>query len=229
VFSFRLSRRLVARSSNAVLAFDPDSPSEVVRFDRRILSSSYPETISPDGRWVTTIPSSRRRIQVWNGHTGALKTNLPTPGAGQGALSPDGHWLACSQGDSTTVWSTTDWSLRRRIRHPSVTGHQPLAFSPDGRLLAIAVAHSGIKLVRFETGEELATLPARRLMTSLRFSPAGDRLVVTHEPGHLRLRDLRRVRAHLACMKLDWEMPPAPPAAPARPLRVTVHTNASAN
>jgi WD40 repeat protein len=159
-------------------------------------------------------------------------TNLPALTAHWPAFSPDGRWLAYWQKDWITVWATADWSLRRRIPHSSEQLAHAMAFSPDGRILAIADYDRDVRLIQFETGAELATLPARRMTTTLGFSPAGDRLAVAHESGYLQLWDLRRVREQLTSIHLDWDMPPYPPAKPARTSRaprVIVHTNAPAN
>ena len=69
-------------------------------------------------------------------------------------------------------------------------------------------------------------------MTSLAFSPTGDRLVIAHQPGYVQWWDLRRVREQLASLNLDWDMPPYPPEQPALTtgsFRVLVRTNARDN
>ena len=95
--------------------------------------------------------------------------------------------------------------------------------------IAIGISERETRLARVDTGEELATLPTGQLMTSLCFSPTGDRLAVANEPGYFQLWDLRQLREQLAAINLDWDMPPYPlkkQALANRPLRVTVHTNA---
>ena len=80
-----------------------------------------------------------------------------------------------------------------------------------------------IRLTMVETGEELATLPTDRLLTTLAFSPGGDRLVAVLEPGYFQLWNLRQLRKDLAAMNLDWPDVPLPPDRSATgKLRITV-------
>jgi WD40 repeat protein len=222
---------LVARAKHIVLTLRTSPPFEAVRFDKALRLGREPR-ISPDGRWVATVTPSYDRIQIFDGRTGKVATNLPTRKAYQCAFSPDSRWLAGMQLDSMMVWATSDWSVHRHIPHPPEEVRHGLAFSPDGRTLATFASDWKVRLLRFETGEELATFPAGRATTSVCFNSTGDRLAVVNESGYFDLWDLRRLREQLASLHLDWDMPPYPPAPPAtapRPLRVTVHTNAAAN
>lgn len=233
VWNLELSRNgqwLLAYAENALLTFRSEPPAEAVRFDPGARPGCPPQ-LDPEGRWVATITPARDQIQIRQGRTGGLVTNLPSAGAWQLAFSPDGRWLACAQRDSTTIWETADWSRRHRIAHPLADVRRCLAFSPDSRMLATLADATEIRLVTAARGEELATFPAGRLTTGLSFSPAGDRLTVAHEPGHLRIWDLRRVREQLAVLHLDWDLPPIPPpdgTVSVRTVRVMIHTNAPA-
>jgi WD40 repeat protein len=65
------------------------------------------------------------------------------------------------------------------------------------------------------TLERLATLepPESYYTTDLAFSPDGALLAqFTNRNGIVHLWDLRRLRAELAAMGLDWDHPPYPPA-----------------
>jgi WD40 repeat protein len=229
VFLARDGQWLVTRGQNGVMAFQPEVPSKVVRFDKGILAGNYPESISPDARWVSTILSSLSQIQIWNGRTGKMLTNFPADFAYQCAFSPNGQWLACSQKDSTMIVDTKTWRVVRRIVYPGALANHGLAFSPDGRILATFASDWRIRLLNFETGDELASFPAGRMPTSVSFNSAGDRLAVANQSGYVQLWDLRRVREQLASFHLDWEMPAyglEQPPSSARPLRGIVHTGA---
>jgi hypothetical protein len=76
--------------------------------------------------------------------------------------------------------------------------------------LAIEPAGGQVRLLKPESGEEIATFPAGAPVC---FSRDGARLLTVTDGGTLRAWDLGRIRGHLAAMKLDWEMP----AFPARP------------
>src|SRR6185503_18643177 len=204
-------------------------PFEVVQMDKSLCACFHLD-VSPDGRWIASVAGSADALQIWNGRTGGLLTNIPSRGAWQCAFSSDGKWLACGQEDSTTVWDTTDWSLRNRIPHSPHDGRKGVTFSPDGRTLAVFNSNvQKMQLLKLETGEELASFPVGLVTTSMRFSPTGDRLAVANERGYVQLWDLRRVREQLAGLQLDWDMPPYPPARPAvvsRQVRLIVHAPA---
>jgi WD40 repeat protein len=153
-----------------------------------------------------------------------LLTHLPARQLQDAAFSPDGRWLACAAGDATTFWRTEDWSPQHCIPPAlEAPGRCRVAFSPDGRVAALNVSDREIRLTAVETGEELATLPTGRLLTSLAFSPGGDRLAAVLQPGYFQLWNLRQLREDLAAMNLDWLDAPLPPDRSAtEKLRITV-------
>ena len=103
-----------------------------------------------------------------------------------------------------------------------------MAFSPDGHVAAFSISDHEIRLMVVETGEELATLPTSRMLTSLAFSPGGDRLAAVLEPGYFQLWNLRQLRKELAAMNLDWPDAPLPPDRSANgKIRITVVLDAS--
>jgi WD40 repeat protein len=225
----RDGRWMVAGTRKAYLAFDPEAPGELVRTHSSI-QPGHRAYVSPDGRLAASIAGSQSaRIQIWNARTGAPVTNLAIPDSRQLAFSPDGRWLACSADGETTLWRTADWSRGHRIAHsPEAPGRARAAFSPDSRIIAVVVSVQATRLVRVETGEELGTLPADRMVNWLTFSPGGDRLAVACEPGYFQLWDLRHLREQLEGMNLDWPAPALPPSpASTKPVRVTVISKAS--
>jgi WD40 repeat protein len=232
VGSFDLSRDgqwLVASTRKAYLGFNPERADEVVRSSGPLTLDHVPN-LSPDGRVAASIAGSRRtRIQLWNPRTGVLLTNLPISRPNDLAFSPDGHWLACGAVDATMFWQTSDWSLRWRFPHPpEAPDRYRVAFSADSRVAAFSVSDHATRLIVVETGEEFATLPTGRMLNSLAFSAAGDRLLAACEPGYFQLWDLRHIREQLATMNLNWPGPPFPAGAVARkPVRISVVSPAS--
>jgi WD40 repeat protein len=211
---FELSRDghwMVAATEKTFLSFDPERTAQAIRPDARIQPDNTSH-LSPDGRLAAGSAAGNLQIHIWNPRTGLLLTNLPVRQAQDAAFSPDGRWLACAAEDETTFWRTEDWSLRRRIPHPlEAPGRHRVSFSPNGRVAALSVSDHEIRLIQVETGEELATLPAGRLLNGLAFSPGGDRLGAVFEPGYFQLWDLRQLRRELAAMNLDWTDASLPP------------------
>jgi len=102
-----------------------------------------------------------------------------------------------------------------------------MAFSPDAITLAISREPRVIQLVVAETGEVLANLeaPLASNISYLRFSPDGSRLFALEYDQQVQVWDLRRIRAELHKLNLDWNAPPIPAetasARPAtKPLRI---------
>src|SRR5207302_89351 len=92
------------------------------------------------------------------------------------------------------------------------SGSYCLAFSRDGRLLAITPTPQEVRLVDPATGLELATLtaPDRHGISWLCFSPDGCQLAAATQDSLIQLWDLRTIRARLAALQLDWDRPPYP-------------------
>jgi serine/threonine protein kinase/WD40 repeat protein len=179
----------------------------------------YP-AIDPLGRWVASGHWAGSEVRVWDARTGAIVHRLPYAAgtAARVAFSPDGRWLvACVAPERDYhVLETGTWMLRRKqAADSSASLPGPVAFSDDGRIMAFASSLQVIKLVDPESGTELATLeaPDTHILASLGFTPDGGLLAALTEDGVTHLWDLRRIRAGLAALGLDWNLPPIPPAA----------------
>jgi serine/threonine protein kinase/WD40 repeat protein len=173
--------------------------------------------LSPDGRWVAAGPNFEwgPRTRVWDARTGRLARDLPVSGNVNVFFDPAGRWLVTGSREEYCFWEVGSWRPVRTIGRdhaPSVGGL--LAFTRDGKVLAVAHSPTQLRLLDAATGRELATLTAAwpPAVRWLAFSPDGGLLAAACGANEgIQLWDLRRIRARLASMGLDW----APPGAAA--------------
>ncbi len=156
---------------------DPDSGVQVVAFN-------------PDGTQLVT-GGSDRTLRIWDVRQ-PKPTPLP-PGLPERAkyrvLDRAQRWLASAVGnDTVTVW---DLATMKPLRDLKSSGERirPLAFSPNGRLLAVSCTTLLPILTHFDkvkvwdvvSGREMLTLQSRDPIITTTFSPDGRWLAVV---GH---------------------------------------------
>jgi serine/threonine protein kinase/WD40 repeat protein len=169
--------------------------------------------VSPDGRWVATGSHGNTDgfgAKVWEAATGRLAKALPVLGFCGVAFSPDGRWLLTT-GGGCRLWEVGSWSEGPRIG--GING----CFSPDGRLLAVQDSAGAIRLVRPESGVELARLeaPEQTRLIPACFTPDGTKLIaVGLDTQALHVWDLRALRQGLVELGLDLDAPPFSAAQP---------------
>jgi eukaryotic-like serine/threonine-protein kinase len=184
--------------------------------------------ISPDGRWVAAGNFKGSGVKVWEFESRRVVCTLPAPSSAWVAFSPDKRWLLTT-GASYDLWETGSWKHKYKLTRPGAEwASSPLAFSPDAITLAITREPSVIQLVLAETGEVLANLEAPRAsnISFLRFSPDGGQLFALELDQQVQVWDLRRLRAELRDLNLDWNSPLIPAAVTSanldpKPLRIS--------
>jgi serine/threonine protein kinase/WD40 repeat protein len=190
------------------------------------LSGLAPSCLSPDGRWVASGSWRGSGAKVWDARSGRLVRRLTTDDASV-CFSPDGKRLVTGSRAEYVVWEVGSWKRGPRIPTDRAFLTGLMAFSGDGRLLAVAHSPSQVQLVDPATGRPVATLPAPDPpgITGFTFNHDGSQLAVANSTAHMiHLWDLRGVRRQLAAMGLDWHLSPYAPAntEEAKPLRVEV-------
>ncbi|HXG47470.1 MAG TPA: serine/threonine-protein kinase, partial [Methylomirabilota bacterium] len=166
--------------------------------------------ISSDGRWVASGSWYGSGVRIWDLSTRSLVRELPVNGSATVAFSPDSRLLA-SGSQRCQVWEVGSW---RELHRTESTADMVLAsaFSPDGRILAITKGRRSVQLLEPASGQVLAELeaPGAAPLSWLRFTPDGASLLALEWTRDIQVWDLRRLRAELAALKLDWESPPSP-------------------
>jgi WD40 repeat protein len=177
--------------------------------------------ISPDGRFVGTgSHDGKDGLKIWDTEQRQIVKELRLGVLAQAGFSPDGRWLAARGEEGGHILTVGTWE-----EGPAVP-FWVAAFSPDGNLLAVDAGHVVIRLLDPATGRDKARLedPHQYVAGWLGFTPDGTRLVAVSEDGKaIHVWNLRRIRAGLARLDLDWDRldhSPAPAAAP--PLQVHV-------
>jgi serine/threonine protein kinase/WD40 repeat protein len=187
--------------------------------------------LSPDGQWAATAGWNAKSAKVWNARTGEMVKELPLGGPIGVFFTPDNKTLVTTRGGEYCFWDMRSWQLIRQLRWDIATHYGVVAFSPDGKLMALELSAGIIHLMEIATGRTLAKLEDPNLdrPTWICFTPDGTQLVTTAVYAKaVHVWDLRRIRAQLAMMDLDWDAPPFPPVKPqegganAAPLRVEV-------
>ncbi|HMF20136.1 MAG TPA: tetratricopeptide repeat protein, partial [Gemmataceae bacterium] len=172
-------------------------------------------SVSPDGRWVV-FGGPHIRLRVYDVATAQRVWQSPLSEGDRGRFSPDGRWLVTNT-DGGRVYAVGTWEPG-----PQLGPGNPWDVTPE---LAVLGQSNGIyRLVELATGRELARLEDPEQNTGqASFTPDGTKLVVAAKGG-LRVWDLRRIRAELAKLHLDWDAPPYPPAKKldSKPLQVEV-------
>ncbi len=175
--------------------------------------------LSRKGDWVATAAGESRGVWLWRVADGQVVWKSPR-GHDYPAFSPDDQWLVTATDSQYHSWRVPSGEPGRMWdRDQAGAGDAPLAFSADGRLLALTTSRQRVTLVDGVQGRRLATLegPQSGNIGGLVFSPDGMRLAVTHLHDEIHIWDLRQLHRELAHFGLDWKAPSYPPAPTAGP------------
>ena len=125
-------------------------------------------------------------------------------------FSPNGEWLAASDGATSYIWRTSNWELVHELAREHPDGWPgPIAFSPDSSVVAVPHSRYVAQLTDPVTGKTLGVLeaPSRCSLGSYSFNADGTRLAIT-EGSRVQLWDVAELRRRLEKMELDWDTPP---------------------
>jgi tetratricopeptide (TPR) repeat protein len=183
------------------LLLNPERPAERRVLGRLPVIRSV--ALSPDGRWAAGA-GNWSRLQVWRLADGQVV--FEAPDQNYTAFSPDGRWLVSGGPRDYRCWRAGSWEPNWVLPRDqdSRVESAPLAFTKDGRWLALARSGQTVQLVDPATGRERAGLSTAEpgAVMSLAFHPDGTRLAVAHAGGPVRLWDLDALDGQLTALGL---------------------------
>ncbi|HEX3450324.1 MAG TPA: protein kinase, partial [Isosphaeraceae bacterium] len=197
-----------------------DHPDHVTWLGRQMAVRTV--AVSPDGVWVAAGSwDTGEGLWIYSAATGRPETRLEARSEVSAVFSPDGRYLVVgSKATSQKIVRVETWNVVAEVAGLAV------AFTGDGRLMAVAGEDGPIRLLELETMRELARLepPDPDRAYWMAFAPDGSRLAVAYSlDKSITVWDLGRIRRQLAEMNLDWQAPPiAEEPVPARPLVIRV-------
>ena len=140
-------RTLAVMSGNNVELLDLEANSPPRRLSGRPGLTGV--ALSPDSHWVAAGSWHGRGVRLWDADTGlVVKDWLMEFRNASVTFSPDGQWLVTGTGREYRFWRVESWEADKGIPRPPDTDNFPgvVAFTPDGRLLAIEMTRSVIQL-----------------------------------------------------------------------------------
>ena len=173
--------------------------------------------LSPDGQWIASCGWHSDRVLLWNAKTGVMRHEWILGKETGVFFTPDSRSLIISRGDAFTFWDVATLKPVRRLDRDVRIYPGHVAFSHDGKLMALEMAPAVIQLREVATGRIVAKLedPHGDRAQWMGFSPDGTQLVVSARFAKaIHVWDLRAIRTRLKQMGLDWEWPEFEPVDP---------------
>jgi WD40 repeat protein len=173
------------------------------------------QALSADGRWAASSGWRSDRVRLWNAATGEMVNEWVLGKRTLVYFTPDSRALVISRGDEFSFWDVETLQPIRRLARDVTPFPGHVAFSADGRLMALEMAPGVVHLKEVATGRTVARLedPHGDRITWQGFTPDGTRLaVVAGLARAVHIWDLRAIRTRLKEMNLDWDWPEFPSA-----------------
>jgi WD40 repeat protein len=161
---------------------------------------------SPDGRHFAACCMNLGVVKVWDAATGALAYTCSYAGGRVvfAVFSPDGKQLAACGENGVQIWDTATHRAVASWTSDSHFINFGLAYSPDGKRLAMGSIEGIVEVWDTQTGQKIHTFKGHAgNVGKLAFSPDGTRLVTGGSDGTLRWWDTTRQRDAVSIPKVD--------------------------
>jgi hypothetical protein len=192
-----------------------DLETGVVRRDLESHPSGEVQALSRDGRWAASCGWHSDDVRLLDAATGRTVKEWRVGKRTTVQFTPDSRALIVSRGSAFTFYDVETWQQTLQLPRDVTPYPGHVAFSPDGRLMALEMAPGVIYLKEVATGRTVARLedPHGDRAHWQGFTPDGTRLVVVAKyASAIHVWDLRAIRSRLKEMNLDWDWPEFPPA-----------------
>jgi eukaryotic-like serine/threonine-protein kinase len=173
--------------------------------------------LSQDGRWAASSGWHSDRVRLWNAKTGNMVHEWVLGTPTRVVFTPDSRALIICRSDAFTFWDVESLQPIRRLARDVVHYPGHVAFSSDGKLMALEMEPAVIHIQEVATGRIVARLedPHGDRAGWMTFTPDGTQLVVAAPYAKaIHVWDLRAIRERLKGMGLDWEWPAFRPIEP---------------
>lgn len=166
---------------------------------------------SPDGRWLAGGASDESWLRIWDTATGKLKRELACASGVRPRFCPDGR-LAAETSAELDFFDVDSGALLRSLPRDYLGSERGnVVFSGDGQFLAFSRSRTRVDLLHVPTLEVLASFSDRENVAAiLALDEHATKLVIGQNRQFYECWDLRKLRAELAALNLDWNCPPLP-------------------
>ena len=190
-----------------------DVPHEIEH--RRISSFRF----SPHGEWLATRTWHGLGIKIWDVASGELVVHLiPQASSPRCAFTPDSKYLVANTRSERIVWRTDGWKVLHHQQREEPDGWPGrVEIAPDNRTALLNHSRNRLELFDLLAGRSMVALEPSDVSPrdAACFSCDGGALL-SFGGDSLEFWDIRKLRAQLSELGLDWNPPgngkSAPPA-----------------
>ena len=208
----RDDRRLAVVGERAGQCVLLDLPAGAIHAEKMDHARVGYAALSPNAERLATTGWHSDRVKLWDAASGKLVKELEIGLTTQVFITPDSELIVAH--DKQFTFHTLD-SLavsRRLLREIGLyAGH--VAFTADGKMMAMEMAPGVIHLKELTSGRTVAKLedPHGDVSSWIGFTPDGTQLIVAATfASAIHRWDLRAIRERLKSMNLDWDWPAFP-------------------